>query len=82
MFKLCKEHGRFVYEVFPDVYGGAFTPEEFVTWQAYDLLAVCTRHDLDPRDYDKVEDLVADIGHHQAKESLRLKKLSEGTYGS
>jgi len=83
MFKLCKEHGRFVHEVFPDVFGNEFTPEEFVTWQAYDLLAVCARHELDPREYDKVEELIEDIDRSKVKEELRLKKLTgSGAHGN
>lgn len=63
--------------MFPDVFGSVFTPEEFVSWQAYDLLAVCTRHELDPREYDKVEDLIEDISRAKAKEELRYKKLTD-----
>jgi hypothetical protein len=63
--------------MFPDIFGNIFTPEEFVSWQAYDLLAVCTRHELDPREYDKVEDLIEDIGRAKAKEDLRYKKLTD-----
>jgi hypothetical protein len=51
-------------------------------WQAYDLLAVCVRIDIDPRDYDNIKELMEAVSRTQAKEQIRLKKLSEGSYGS
>ena len=68
--------------MFPYVFGDEFTPEEFVTWQAYDLLVVCTRYDMDPRDYDEVEELIDDIARSRAKETIKIKKLSEGSRGN
>ena len=82
MLKLCREHGRFVHEVFPEVFGNKFTPEEFVTWQAYDFLRVCSRFEIDSREYDKLEDVIKDVNACQAKETLKMKKLAEGSYGS
>ena len=53
-----------------------------MTWQAYDLLVVCTRYDMDPRDYDEVEELIDDIARSRAKEAIKIKKLSEGSRGT
>ena len=53
-----------------------------MTWQAYDLLEVCTRHEMDPRDYDEIGEVFEDITRARAKEELKFKKLSEGSRGN
>ena len=76
--KLCRSHGRFVHEVFPQIFGPDFTPEEFVTWQAYDVLDVCRSHSIDPREYDSFKELANDVESRVAKQKLKWKKIAEG----
>ena len=79
MFRLCRSHSRFIFEVFPDVFGGGeITPEEYVTWQAYDFMTICNRHDIDPREFKDLKGVVDEVLRHRAKDELRLKKITEG----
>jgi len=78
MFRLCREHSRFVFELFPDVFGNEITAEEYVTWQAYDFMTICGRHNVDPRDFEDLKGVVDEILHRRTKDELRIKKITEG----
>lgn len=79
IFKLCREHGKFVHEVFPEMFGPEFTVEEWAGWQAYDSLTVCQRYSIDPTDYDDMNEVVGAIERSRAKEQLKWKRISEGS---
>ncbi|GAH11797.1 unnamed protein product, partial [marine sediment metagenome] len=57
------------------------TPEEYMTWQAYDLYVVCLRYEADPREYGDISELVEDLIRLRAKESLKIKRITESTHG-
>lgn len=71
-----------MYEVFPEIFGEKkLTPEEYMTWQAYDLYAVCLRYEADPREYNGVAELVDDLNRFRAKERIKIKRITEGAHG-
>ena len=71
-----------MYEIFPETFGEEkLTPEEYMTWQAYDLYTVCLRYEADPREYGEVGELVEDLTRLRAKETLKMKRITESTHG-
>ena len=79
MMRLCRQKGRFMYELFPWVFGGGtLTAEEYVAWQAYDLLEICNRYSINPLEQESIDGVVENVRYEQNREQLRWKKLTEG----
>jgi hypothetical protein len=75
---LCRERGKFVYEIFPDFFGINLSLDEFFAWKSFDIYEACRKFDLDPRDYDNVQEVLDVIQHEAAREKRRLARLAGG----